>query len=90
MTDQGRLKVTKGGRRIVFSQQGGRLVLDQVKGKPGLYRGTIKEKSLGAPLKYELRVINPERFEGIMTANFRAQGTKCTLSRDFKATYVGK
>ena len=91
-TDTGRLQVKKGGRRIVFVGKGPKVVLDQVEGRPGIYRGSVNDKSLGAsvPLKYEVQVIDPEHFEGILNAKFKAGGQKCTLSRDFDSKYIGK
>ena len=89
--DSGPIQVRKGGRRIVIRDEL-RIVLDQVKGEPGRYRGTVRERSLGraVPLKYDVRVLDPEHMTGTLRADFRVEGTKCTLKRDWDSRYVGK
>jgi len=44
VTDRGRLQVRRAGQRVVFIGDGPGLVLDQVKDKPGLYRGTLRAR----------------------------------------------
>ena len=69
---------------------GRKLILDQVKGEPGRYKGKIREKSLGAILKYDVRVKNPKRLTGILRSNFSQDGRTCTLARDFDSRWVSK
>ena len=67
-------------------------MLDQVDGKPGLYRGTLKERSTGRTvlLRYEVTVVDPEHMEGTLRANLRAKGEKCWIRQSWNSSYVGK
>ena len=67
-------------------------IRDRVKGEPGHYRGTVKDRSLGrvVPLKYDVRVLDPEHMQGTLRARFKEQGRPCTLERAWDSSYVGK
>ena len=89
--ETGPIQVKRNGRRIVVAGEV-RIVLDQVKGEPGHYRGTVKDRSLGrvVPLKYDVRVLDPEHMQGTLRARFKEQGRPCTLERAWDSSYVGK
>ena len=90
--DSGPIRVRNGGRRIIVAADPARIVLDQVEDEPGRYKGTVKDRSTGraVDLRYDVRVLNPERMKGTLRADFTVEGSRCTLKRDWNSRYIGK
>jgi hypothetical protein len=94
-TNNGRLEVKRGGRRLVArglaENRNTRIVLDAVVGKPSRWRGDLKISQQGQSitLDYIVDMANPERLNGTMVGTFRVGGQKCTLKRDFLLTHRG-
>jgi len=91
---RGRVTVGQGGRRVTLVDPGSgiRISVDQVVGKPGIYRGTHRVPYQGrkVPFDYRVVVMDPEHFTTTMTGKFRADGATCRLTSVWDSTFLGE
>jgi hypothetical protein len=90
--DQLTIEVRRGGDQLVgtgsIEDTAGRLTLNR---RGGRYRGTRREPVRGgnATVRFVWRMISDERMTGSATARVRAQGVRCTIKRNQRATWLG-
>ena len=93
-SDLGRITIQRGGAGLTSSGLtggSGKIKFARDKKDPRRYVGTAKLPVQGvrATFTVTLNVVTRERASGVMTANLKAQGARCTLRRSIDFMFVG-